>query len=97
MDYSGSLFIATELNEELHAPMGFDPPWNYSIVFELIFENGKLLSSHNRADEMTKLRQEHVKQWEENHKVEFSLESFLIGKDFENSIEQSFDRNFNLL
>ena len=71
LDYSGSLFIADDLDDKLHIHMGFDEAWKYETVYELVFKNGKLLSTHDRSEEMNKLREEKVI-------VEFDFESFVV-------------------
>ena len=54
--YTGGLVIGRDFIRELHVHMGFHPSWKYQHVFELVFEEGRLVDARDVSPEMTRLR-----------------------------------------
>jgi len=56
-DYTGGLLLATGFIPGLYVHMGFQDPWKYETVFELLFEKGALKTEHDRSERMAEIRQ----------------------------------------
>ncbi len=54
--YSGGLVIMRDLIRELYVHMGFHPAWKYQHVYELVFEQGRLMEARDASPEMARLR-----------------------------------------
>lgn len=87
LDYTGGLLIAREFINELYVHIGFHPAWKHRVVFELLFENGLLLSEIDRSSEMAEYRNR-IKALESSTKTKWNY------KDFLNWIEKSFGRKY---
>jgi len=55
--YSGGLLLTDGFIERLHEHMGFQQPWKYTTVIELIFESGALKEEHDRSTQMAVVRE----------------------------------------
>ncbi len=58
LTYSGGLLIADGFIQDLYVHMGFQSPWKYERVLELIFQDGLLQSASDRSEAMAELRWE---------------------------------------
>ncbi len=57
IDYTGGILIADEFIRELYVHLGFQSPWKYKKVIELIFENGILKHEFDRSESIAHLRE----------------------------------------
>ncbi|MEV5574221.1 hypothetical protein AB0L06_29665 [Spirillospora sp. NPDC052269] len=48
--FTGRLLLGREFLNELYVHMGFQSPWKYEDVQELVFENGHLTEAHDRSE-----------------------------------------------
>lgn len=56
MDYSGGIIIARKFMAEFYIHMGFQQPYSYKEVFELIIDKGKLLECIDHSKRMEEIR-----------------------------------------
>jgi hypothetical protein len=56
--YTGGLLLGHDFISELYVHMGFHPAWKYKEVFELTFENGRLVGELDRSDWAAQERQD---------------------------------------
>lgn len=55
--FSGGILAGTDFIQELYVHMGFHPAYKFNHVVELIFQDGKLLHSHDRSDQARLIRE----------------------------------------
>lgn len=55
--FSGGLLIADGFIHELYVHMGFHPAWKFRRVHELIVEDGRIIRTHDRSDEIAAVRE----------------------------------------
>ena len=53
---TGGLLIGDGIEREYVSPAGFHPAWKYKEVYELRYENGKIISETERSKEMGAIR-----------------------------------------
>lgn len=58
ISYSGAILITDGFLREYYVHMGFQSPFSYTKVVELIFEHGLLISTNDLSDVATKFREE---------------------------------------
>lgn len=56
VDFSGRLLIAAGSAKVGYLNMGFRPAWLYHRVYELVFQQGRLTSAHDRSAELAGVR-----------------------------------------
>lgn len=56
LTYTGGLVIGRGFIRSLYVHMGFHPAWNYQQVYELGFEQGRLIEARDASPEMARLR-----------------------------------------
>jgi hypothetical protein len=54
--FTGGLLLGDGFIEELYVHMGFHPAWKFERVVELIFEDGRLVRSHDRSAQLAEIR-----------------------------------------
>ena len=54
--YTGGLLLARGFIDDLHLHMGFHPAWKYRKVMELIFEEGRIIETHDVSRRIARLR-----------------------------------------
>ncbi|MHC5738630.1 hypothetical protein [Nostoc sp.] len=62
VEFTGSLLVANNFIKSLYVHLGFQPAYKYEEVHELMFENGYLMQSINRSEEMADIRQKIIPQ-----------------------------------
>ncbi|MBS3793093.1 hypothetical protein KGY77_10685, partial [Candidatus Bipolaricaulota bacterium] len=94
LDYTGGLLLGDEFIQDLYTHMGFQAPWKYEKVIELIFEEGKLQKETDRSERMAVLRDEKLRRRqcartpeEEIPVIPFIRESFDLSYGFEDNFE----------
>lgn len=87
--YTGGLLIGHEFVRELYVHMGFHPAWKYKDVFELTFENGRLLRELDRS-EWAALERHNFLKSAQNDKPD----GMPIQKENSEFVERSFDRSY---
>ncbi len=92
LPYTGGVLIARSFISKLYEHMGFHPPWKYRTVWELIFEDGRLVKATDCSKRMKEARKRIQDRGEDSISV--------IGEDQTNAIyawiEQSFDRTYQM-
>jgi hypothetical protein len=58
LDFTGSILIGKDFIDEMYVHMGFQRPITYRTVYELTFENGYLIKTLNKSEEMKRKRLE---------------------------------------
>ncbi len=56
LTYSGGLLLAKGFIRDLYVHMGFQSPWKYETVVELIFEAGVIQAEYDRSESMATIR-----------------------------------------
>jgi hypothetical protein len=56
LPYNGGLLLARGFLDDLYVHMGFHPAWKYRKVLELIFEEGRLIETHDVSKRIARLR-----------------------------------------
>lgn len=56
--YSGGLVVAKGFMDKYYVHMGYQQPYAYREVYELILEDGKMVKQINRSDDMARIREE---------------------------------------
>ena len=56
LKYCGGLLLGGDVINQAYEVYGGNPAWNYNVVLELVFENGRLLVQHNRSEAMSDYR-----------------------------------------
>ena len=56
LTYTGGLLLARGVLDDLYVHMGFHPAWKYRKVLELIFEEGRLIETHDVSRRIGQLR-----------------------------------------
>lgn len=57
LSYSGGVLLARGFISRLYVHMGFHPAWKYQEVFELVFEEGRLISEGDKSAKMQEVRE----------------------------------------
>lgn len=57
LPFTGGLLVADGFLQELYVHMGFAPAWKYREVYELIFEEGRLVRTLDCSKQMAKVRE----------------------------------------
>ncbi|BAB77352.1 MAG TPA: hypothetical protein DEF48_09805 [Nostoc sp. UBA8866] len=55
--FTGGLLLGNDSICEMYYGMGFPPAYEFRTVYELIFDNGKLIEEHDRSPQMAQLRE----------------------------------------
>lgn len=55
-NYSGGMIVATAFIDKYYVYMGFQQAYDYKIVYELIFKEGKLVKEMDQSEAMEKVR-----------------------------------------
>jgi hypothetical protein len=90
LPYTGGVLIADEFIYDLYEHMGFHSPWKYRIVWELIFENGRLTKASDCSERMAEVRERILSQRDENTGGEDQTDALYAW------IEKSFDRTYQM-
>ena len=91
LTYSGGLLIARDLIYGLHVHMGFDSPWNYRTVVELIFEEGVLKHEFDRSQKMAQFREQAGNRRRRDREL---LEPEVSDEQLMEFIRDAFDRTY---
>jgi hypothetical protein len=62
INFTGGILIADGFIQKLYVHMGFHPAWKYETVFELMFENGRILEIRDASDQMKQIREKTASQ-----------------------------------
>ena len=94
LNYTGGLLLGDEFIRDLYTHMGFQAPWKYEKVIELIFEEGVLQKETDRSERMSALRDEKLSRSqgarapeEEIPVIPFIRDSFDLSYGFEDNFE----------
>ncbi|MFT3891926.1 MAG: hypothetical protein QM730_09860 [Anaerolineales bacterium] len=87
--YTGGLLLGHDFISELYVHMGFHPAWKYKEVFELTFENGRLVSELDRSDWAAQERQDFLALIRVD-----DPNRMLTKKEISDFVERSFDRTY---
>ncbi len=60
LSYTGGLLLGKDLVRDLLANMGFHTFWKFEEVYELIFQNGQLLSAVDKSQIAREIREQHL-------------------------------------
>jgi hypothetical protein len=90
LTYSGGVLIADDFISELYEHMGFHPPWKYKVVWELVFEDGRLLKAVDCSERMTEVRERLLSRADDHGESEDQTDALYAW------IQQSFDRTYEL-
>lgn len=55
--FTGGMLLGDDFIEEMYVHMGFHPAYKYRIVYELVFEGGRLVEEYDRSEKMIEIRQ----------------------------------------
>jgi len=88
--YTGGVLIARSFINELYEHMGFHPPWKYRIVWELLFEGGRLLKARDCSLRMAEARKHFLSSRSEESENGDQTNALYAW------IEQSFDRSYQV-
>lgn len=55
--FSGGLLLGADFIQDLYVHMGFQAPYNYRNVWELLLEDGVVLEMHDRSEKIAEYRQ----------------------------------------
>lgn len=58
IDYTGSIVLGDGFLDEYYIHMGFQRPWAYESVVEVVFENGNLVKTIDHSETVAKIREE---------------------------------------
>ncbi len=89
LDYTGGLLLAAGFIQELYVHMGFQAPWKYQRVVELIFDAGTLTAAHDRSEEMAAIRRRVVASGGRGEFGESGRDADVVAW-----IERAFDRRY---
>jgi hypothetical protein len=56
IDYSGKILLGRDFKQECYIHMGFQRPWAYDDLIELVFENGRLFQRTDLSEVAKKIR-----------------------------------------
>jgi hypothetical protein len=84
------VLIARSFINELYEHMGFHPPWKYRIVWELLFEGGRLLKARDCSLRMAEARKHFLSSRSEESENGDQTNALYAW------IEQSFDRSYQM-
>jgi hypothetical protein len=87
--YTGGLLIADEFIPDLYVHMGYQAPWKYKKVIELILQNGILAAVHDRSERMGEIRKKYLESSSERNRRRLP-----INQSIQEFIERSFDRRY---
>ncbi|MHC4661293.1 MAG: hypothetical protein ACYS8W_06350 [Planctomycetota bacterium] len=82
--FTGKMRLARDFIEELYVHMGFQKASAYRTVFDLTFEDGRLVAENDRSDEIEKKRGEFQKRYHDSHDIAAAIEeAFSLDMDLE--------------
>ena len=84
------MLIADDFISELYEHMGFHPPWKYKVVWELVFEEGRLLKAVDCSQRMAEVRDRLLSRAEDHSESEDQTDALYAW------IQRSFDRTYEL-
>lgn len=85
--FSGGILLGSDFIDDLYVHMGFQYPWKYRLLFEAIFEWGRLLECHDRSAAMAVLRSDF------KHQLSYP-ELGLGGEKFKTAFDKCFSLNY---
>lgn len=88
LDYTGGLLIADGFIQGLYVHMGFQKPWKYETVIELLFEEGKLIKKIDQSEKMAEFRENLLDP--DNTEQQPGYESI------SQYVDESFDRSYGI-
>lgn len=56
LNFTGGILLGKDFIQELYVHMGFHPAWKYKTVYELVFQDGKLIEKRNLTEKMEEIR-----------------------------------------
>jgi hypothetical protein len=56
LNFTGGILLGKDFIQELYVHMGFHPAWKYEKVYELVFQEGKLIEKRNMTVKMAEIR-----------------------------------------
>lgn len=87
--YTGGLMLGHDFIRELYVHMGFHPAWKYKEVFELTFENGRLVSELDRSAWAAQQRRDFLESSRDDQPDRMSTK-----KEISDFVERAFDRTY---
>ena len=87
--YTGGLMLGHDFIRELYVHMGFHPAWKYKEVFELTFENGRLVSELDRSGWAAQQRQDFLESSRDDQPDRMPTK-----KEISDFVERAFDRTY---
>ena len=87
--YTGGLLLGHDFISELYVHMGFHPAWKYKEVFELTFENGRLVSELDRSEWAAQERKHFIESKRSDRPDRIPTQ-----KDVSDFVERAFDRSY---
>ena len=58
IDYTGKILVGRNFINEYYIHMGYQRPWAYEVLIELVFENGKLIEKNDESNTAEELRKQ---------------------------------------
>jgi hypothetical protein len=55
--FTGGLLIGRDFIREMYVHMGYHPAYKFRVVYELIFDKGKMIEEANRSEQMAQYRE----------------------------------------
>ena len=55
--FTGGILLGRDFIKEMYVHMGFHPAYKFKIVYEMIFDNGKVISESDRSAKMSQYRE----------------------------------------
>jgi hypothetical protein len=87
--YTGGLLLGHDFISEFYVHMGFHPAWKYKEVFELTFENGRLVSEIDRSAWAAQERKNFLESKQNDDPNRMPTK-----KEIRDFVERSFDRTY---
>lgn len=85
ISYTGGIVIAKDFIRDYYIHMGFQRPYGFNVVYELIFNKGELIQERNVSKEMKQIREELALGEIHNNK-----------KDISRFVEESFSLDYSV-
>ena len=56
LNFTGGILLVKDFIQELYVHMGFHPAWKFKTVYELVFQDGKLIEKRDMTEKMVEIR-----------------------------------------
>ena len=91
LNYTGGVLIARGFIEDLYVHMGFQAPWKYQNVVELIFDSGAMTQQFDRSEQMAAIRTKAVASLKGTDE-----DRLHTPEDIHTFVERAFDRTYRI-